>query len=230
MELPNRYNSEHYRRKAGRYSVALKCLFDVEVDITTEERWADLIAFARGIDDYLDVGSRHTFDERAEDIIAMFGIPDEIARQFPALAPDRLGDKGFEEMAKLGCSIMRTNHHIKTTDSIERYTALRRKEGRTYAKLISNAATPEVAFQPGYDQFAQQLLKIGEVTNLLNSWRHITRDSKNGEIALQPSHLSRFRIIGSAGVALVKRNNNTASVLGSSPAKTFEPILQESVR
>lgn len=202
MDLPIKYPPEHYRKKSEHYGITLRVIFGVKVDEVTKNRWCDLIAFARGIDTYLDEGPRESLGERTADVGLLLDHPSEVASQFPYLSVDQLGLDTYDRLAYLGHSILRVNRYIKNTTDMRRYAPLRRKEGRNYAELITSVATPEVSLQPGYERFSRWLLPTGEVTNLLNSWRQIHQDFARGEIALQPNHLTRLQLLGHVALAL----------------------------
>jgi hypothetical protein len=204
VELPAKYPLSHYERKADRYAHAVRAVFGVEVDQTTRERWRDVIGLARGIDTYLDEGDRDTLHVRTVEVMSALAQPDFLTERFPAISLERLGPNGYRHLCGRIYDIMTLNQVIKTTDSLSLYAQLRRVEGKLYAGLITSVATPVIAVQPGYHRFCRWLRVAGDVTNLGNSYRDIWSDYDRGEIALQPCHTSRVRLVGHMAVALMQ--------------------------
>lgn len=203
MELPEKYPREHYERKAKRYARALRVLFHVNVDQTTQERWRDLIGFGRAIDMYLDQKSSESLLARTEAVQCLLDQPSVVAAQFPALAVEKLGVRTYERLRLLGLGILRTNLDYRSATTMEDYVVPRRVEGRLYAELISTVATPKVAAQPGYDRFRRWLVPVGEMTNLVDSFTDLPDDFANGEIVLPPHSLSRLHLVGHMALTLL---------------------------
>ncbi len=203
MDLPVKYSPEHYEKKAQRYATTLRWLFNVRVDPPTKVRWASVISLARGIDTYLDDAPRSTLEKRTDEIEELLEQPDEIAKKYPALALDELGPDVYGRLWSTGLSIVRINLLIKSATSVREYATLRRVEGRDYARLITGLTTPQVVSQPGYASFETHMLRVGEVTNLLNSFRQINDDYQRGEIELVPNITTRPRLMGHICLALI---------------------------
>lgn len=205
MQLQHRYSSEHYSSKSNHYATALQVAFGMAIDDTTKERWSQAIRLSRGIDSHLDTAGTNTVElqHRATESLRILDSPETTLAGFPALQPAALGRAAYDQFAHNGRGVIRLNQHIKLTTSVSRYAALRRLEGKRYAALITDLATPELAKTPEYQHFKRLFSRIGEVANLMNSFLDLPQDATRGEISLAPSVRNRARLLGQAAAKCV---------------------------
>jgi hypothetical protein len=174
----------------------------------------EIVSLFRITDNFLDDFSNGTLDDRTETVLQYINDPAEFSRWFPTLTPDHLGDDAYENVQYHASKIIRLNHHLKITESPERYVTLRRAEGRASARMLVALASEDMRKQKHFRRFEVGMDMMGETINLLDSFLDAKTDADTGEIQFAPTIRFRARLLGAtahvaAGYAprIIRRND-----------------------
>lgn len=156
---------------------------DLTVDDVTHERWRELLGLLREVDTLADdttIAPGQVIEKLDE--FTFF------AERYPALTPESLDAPVRAAMLQRVERILKLGQHIGRAETMQRFVALRTKEGRETAAFLSDTATPDVSAQPAFhSRFMPVMTSLAVTANLVDSMLDGRMDYKAEKIAHPPN-------------------------------------------
>lgn len=155
----------------------------VEVDDTTTVRWQELMAVLREFDTLCDdtaISRQQALGELRE-----FS---KLAELYPSLAPNTLPAAAREQLLWRVEVILNLGQRGAEAAVVDEFIDCRKQEAEHTARLLDDAATPEVRQQSAYEErFAPTMRAMSIVACALDSLTDARKDHASGAMALAPS-------------------------------------------
>jgi negative regulator of replication initiation len=163
---------------------------NVDLDTTTQYRWQAALQAMRVTDSYAD----QTDD--SERIIHLLDTLATFDDTFPNLSAEELGSRRYSHLIRGAATIIKHGEQLRLADSPEDYIAVRAREARVTASVVTNLATDYVAAQPNYlATFAPSVVRLTTAAGFVDTAIDAARDHQAGVLAFPPSLAFRAQLL-----------------------------------
>lgn len=191
---PSWKSPESYRVLASLLGTIAVHHSEVIVDNSTIQRWSDIMALMREVDNIIDDPSQDPHDIHQK--LQSF---DGFSGSYDSLAPSPNNSDIRERLFATTDKIITIGQSVASAKSISNYTRYRVEEGFATASLFDDSASDSVREQDNFQSNFMPLLRsMGAAACLLDSLKDLPHDHKQGLAKVEPTISNRATLFTSA--------------------------------